>query len=118
MRQGPNGNEVHSLERIVADGIDRNTAGGLDLHMTSGSLFPLADHNDRFAGLLRREVIEHDTIGDIRCQRLVDLLKITYLDLDLEVLAFLFTIIACTRKGICNTAGNIDVIVFSEDHVE
>ena len=97
MRERADRNEVHTLLGVRTNRLYRNTSGGLNLHMTSRRFLPSADDIYRLFGFLRREIIEHDTVRYVCRKCLFDLIEITALDLNPQVLALLLTKIACPR---------------------
>ena len=113
-----NGNEIHTAHGIIVNRINRDASGGLDFHMPSGGLFPCTDMLNRLLRAFRREVIQHDAVRDIRRQCLVYLRRITHFDLDTQVLAFLLTIVACTRERIRDATRKVHVIVLEQYHVK
>ena len=60
--------KIHTRDSIVVDSVNGDATTGLNLNMFAILLLPCTDNLHCTLGALRREVIQHDTVGDIRCQ--------------------------------------------------
>ena len=56
--------KIHTAYSVVADGVDCNTAGRFYLDVTAVLRFRTADQFHGFLGALRREIIQHDPVGN------------------------------------------------------
>ena len=74
-------------------------------------LLPVADGLHRLDGVLRRVVVEHDAVGDAGVERLLQLNIIAHLDLDLQVLAFGFAVVASAGQRGGDASGEVHVVV-------
>ena len=86
--------------------------------MATCFLLPSTNNIDRFFSLCGREVIEHDTVGDVGREGFVDLIEVTHLDFYFQRFAFLLTIITSTCKCIRDSSGEVHMVVLEQNHVE
>ena len=95
MSERAEGDEVYPRLGVWNHGVERDAA----------TRFGFAASVDLFyglAGLLGREVIEHDAVASLS-QCLVQLLEIANLTLYLQVLSMLFAVLLGTRDGVANS---------------
>lgn len=98
------GYEIDTALGIVAEGIHGDATRRLGLVLASDLL-------DSLTCLSRCEIIEHDAIDAADGENLIKLVEIADLDLDAEILAFLFEILMDAGDGLVDAASEIDVIV-------
>ncbi len=110
--------EIDPAHGIVTQRIESDAARRLDLHLATGLLLPPANALHGGTRALRREVVEHDTVGNVGGKRLVDLLLVAHLDLDTEIFFMLTAVVLGTRERCGDAAGKIDMVVFEQNHIE
>ncbi len=118
MGQGTYTDEIHTAQGIVADGVRRDAAARFYLDMSAAGLLPLADKGDRPARALHTEIVQHDTVGYARCQRLAYLVLAACLNLDTQVFVLRLAVSACAGERRRDAACKVHMIVLEQYHVE
>ena len=111
MRQSTYRDKVYAAFGIVAQSVKGDAAGR----------FRFITACYHFYGFLRHfgcKVIEHDTVYAAQIEYLLQFVEVAYFNFYLEVLALLLAIFLGTGNGLVDTAGEVNMIVFQQNHVE
>ena len=111
MCQGSDRDKVHAALGIVAQGCERDAAGGFRLVAS-------ANHLDGLLGIGWREVVEHDAVHAADIQHLLEFVEVAHLDFYLQVLSFFLQILVATGNRRFDAASEIHVVIFQENHIE
>ena len=111
MRQCSDRDIIHATFSISPQRIERDAARRF-------YFIPPIDNLDRFARVFKIEIVQHDAVDSSDPQDLLQLIQIAYFNFYLQILVFLLQIVVTACDSRFDTAGEINMVVFQENHVE